>query len=276
MIGGLGDQAGNAGISDSIAHYEADHNPIQDLRQIILSRYRSSIRSLVMIVGYKPSDNMKSRSEESMKTAIIWGSTGGIGKALLKELKSQDWVVAGVARDMAGIPPEVDYAYQAQFEDPTSIEQAVYLASMEIESIDLWIYAAGDIQMAKVDEQSPEDLARIMDANLIGPVNVLHFSLPLLADDAHLIFIGAVSERLSLPGLSSYAASKAGLEAFAIALAKEQRKRRVTVVRPGAVETSFWDKVPLKLPSGAASPEKVALKILEAHQSGQKGQLDLV
>ena len=45
-------------------------------------------------------------------------------------------------------------------------------------------------------------------------------------ENAHIIFIGAVSERLKLPGLSAYAASKAGLEAFAEVLGKEERKKR--------------------------------------------------
>ena len=66
-----------------------------------------------------------------------------------------------------------------------------------------------------------------------------HFSMPLLAQNAHLVYLGAVSERLRLPGLSAYAAAKAGLEAYAEALKKEERKRRITVVRPGAVATPF-------------------------------------
>ncbi len=89
------------------------------------------------------------------------------------------------------------------------------------------------------------------------------------------MYVGAVSERLRLPGLSAYAAAKAGLEAFAEALGKEERKRRVTVVRPSAVDTRLWDNVPMRLPAHAASPEKVAGRILEAHESGFKGVLNL-
>ena len=60
-----------------------------------------------------------------------------------------------------------------------------------------------------------------MTANLSGAYLATHHSLPLLAEDAHLVFLGAVSERLRLPGLSAYAAAKAGLEAFGEALGKE-------------------------------------------------------
>ena len=79
-----------------------------------------------------------------------------------------------------------------------------------------------------------------------------------------------------LPGLSAYAAAKAGLEAFAESLSKEQRKKRITVVRPGAVATPLWEKVPLRMPVDVAPPGKIARKILEAYESGHKGQLDLV
>ena len=89
------------------------------------------------------------------------------------------------------------------------------------------------------------------------------------------MFLGAVSERMRLPGLSAYAAAKAGLEAFAEALRKEERKRRVIVVRPGAVNTEFWQKVPFKMPGSALSPEAVAEKVVEAVNAGHQGVLDL-
>jgi short-subunit dehydrogenase len=90
-----------------------------------------------------------------------------------------------------------------------------------------------------------------------------------------LVFLSAVSERIRLPGLSAYAAAKAGLEAFAEALRKEKRERRVIVVRPGAVNTRFWQKVPFKMPGRALSPEAVAAKVVEAVNTGHQGVLDL-
>ena len=99
---------------------------------------------------------------------------------------------------------------------------------------------------------------------------------PLLAEDAHLVYLGAVSERLKLPKFSAYVAAKAGLEAFVASLQKELRGKMITLVRPGAVATPFWDKLPLKLPKDAAPPEKVARRILAAYDEGHSGQLDLV
>jgi NAD(P)-dependent dehydrogenase (short-subunit alcohol dehydrogenase family) len=96
-----------------------------------------------------------------------------------------------------------------------------------------------------------------------------------LAEDAHLFYLGAISERLRLPGLSAYAAAKAGLEAFADTLRKEERRRRVTVVRPAAVATSLWDKVPMRLPAHALTPEELASRVLQAYREGHKGTLDV-
>ncbi|NIV33822.1 MAG: SDR family NAD(P)-dependent oxidoreductase, partial [Anaerolineae bacterium] len=80
-----------------------------------------------------------------------------------------------------------------------------------------------------------------------------------------MIFLGAISERLRLPRLSAYASAKAGLEAFVEVLGKEERKRRVTLVRPTAVDTPLWDKVPFNLPAKALRPEDAAQRILAAH-----------
>ena len=211
-----------------------------------------------------------------MKNALIWGAAGDIGQAIIDKLNANGWNIVAVSRDSSKLTSPTAHVFDASFDDPTSVEQTVFLISQEVDQIELWIYAAGDIISAKVSQLAPHDWQRIMAANLNGAYYSLHYSLPLLSQNAHIFFLGAVSERLSLPGLSAYAASKAGLEAFAAALGKEERKKRVTVVRPGAVATSFWDKVPLRLPADAASPEKVAQKILDAYELGHKGQLDLI
>jgi hypothetical protein len=58
-------------------------------------------------------------------------------------------------------------------------------------------------------------------------------------------------------------------------LDKEERKRRVTIVRPAAVDTPLWHKVPFKLPPGALSPDEAAERILNAYRDGHRGLLDL-
>lgn len=210
-----------------------------------------------------------------MKNALVWGASGTIGQAVLSKLNAEGWKTAGIVRDSLNTPRIADIMFETRFENPGDIEETAYLVSQEISDINFWCYAAGDISLEKVSEMAPIDWQRIITANLNGAFYAIHYCLPLLSEPAHIFFIGAMSERLRLPGLSAYAASKAGLEAFAEALGKEERKKRITVVRPGAVATPFWDKVPLRLPKDAASAEKVAERIYEAYLAEHKGQLDL-
>jgi len=209
------------------------------------------------------------------KVALIWGAAGGIGRALASKLKLDGWEVIAMSRHADDLAGAADYAFEADVADPFAVQRAVLAGGQEAGEAHLFIYAAGDIVAEPAARMTPATFRRILDANLIGAFNAVHHSLPLLAPDAPLVFIGAVSERMRLPGLSAYAAAKAGLEAFAETLRKEERKRRVIVVRPGAVNTGFWQKVPFKMPGNALSPEAVAAKVVEAISGGHGGALDL-
>ncbi len=210
-----------------------------------------------------------------MRTAMVWGGSGGIGSALVKHLVDADWTVLSVARDPGAVTYLTSEVVAADVADPKSVAQAAEQAKDLVEDVDLWIYAVGDIASVKVGEMSPDDWRRILTANLSGAYLAAHYSMPLLSENAHIVFLGAVSERLHLPGLAAYASAKAGLEAFADVLRKEQRGRRVTILRPKAVNTPLWEKVPFSMPHGALEPEELAARVLEAYQEGHKGVLDL-
>jgi 3-oxoacyl-[acyl-carrier protein] reductase len=210
-----------------------------------------------------------------MKSALIWGAAGGIGRAVVEQLAGDGWTVLTVTRHPLKNLPAGVHNLDADVSDPYEIQLAVNSASQLVDEVNLWLYAAGDITSAKVVDLSPEAWQCLLQANLTGAFLTTHYSLPLLAADAHLVYLGALSERLRLPGLSAYAAAKAGLEAFVETLAKEERRRRVTIVRPAAVDTPLWQKVPLRLPPTALTPETLAQRIIEAHHHGHKGALDL-
>jgi NAD(P)-dependent dehydrogenase (short-subunit alcohol dehydrogenase family) len=210
-----------------------------------------------------------------MSTAMVWGAAGGIGGAVVERLAGDGWMVVGVARDPRRVPAAARHVVEADVADAFSVQRAVLEAGQVAEPIDLWLYAIGDIASARTADMAPADWDRLLAANLTGAFLATHYSLPYLRDDAHLVYVGALSERLRVPGLGAYAAAKTGLEAFATALAKEQRGRRVTLVRPGAVDTPLWDKVPLRLPAGALAPAALAERILAAHGAGEQGLLDV-
>lgn len=211
-----------------------------------------------------------------MATAMVWGAAGGIGGAIADRLAKDGWSVVGVARDADAVSASVAQVIQADLADPFAVHQAALLAGQSADDeFELWVYAAGDILSVKAVDLDPEAWNRVLGANLSGAFLATHYSMPYLREDAHLVYLGAVSERLQLPGLAAYAASKSGLEALAAVVGKEERRKRITVVRPGAVDTSLWEKVPMKLPNGAMTAAEVADRIVAAHHEGARGTIDL-
>lgn len=148
------------------------------------------------------------------------GCRWGIGSAVIDRLAAEGWTTVAIGRDEAALPATASYNVKADMSNPSTVEQAVYSAALEVENVDLWVYAVGDIAVEKIADMSKETWARQMSANLTGAYLAAHNSLPLLAENAHLVFVGAISERLQLPGFAAYAAAKAGLEAFAAAFGK--------------------------------------------------------
>ncbi len=209
------------------------------------------------------------------KTAMIWGAHGGIGQELVRQLVAQAWQVIAISRHAEKIEQLTPLSFAGDVSNAYEVQNAVTAASHEVTEVNLWVYAAGDITAVPIKNMALDQWQRILNNNLTGAFLTTRYSLPLLAPDAHLFYLGAISERLHLPGLAAYAAAKAGLEAFTDTLRKEERRRKVTIIRPGAVATPLWDKVPMNLPKNAASPAKVAAKIIEAYQQEEKGQLDL-
>jgi 3-oxoacyl-[acyl-carrier protein] reductase len=208
-------------------------------------------------------------------TAMVWGAGGGIGRATVETLVEAGWTVVAAVRqagDLASVTPHI---IEADVTAPYAVEVAVNHAAQMVDAVDFWVYSVGDIVTAKVADLAPASWQRIIDANLTGAFLATHYSLPLLTDNAHLLYIGAVTERLRLPGFAPYVAAKSGLEAYAEALRKEERNRRVTVLRPGAVATPFWDKLPMRLPANAMTPHRVAERVLTLYNDGTTGTVDL-
>ena len=210
-----------------------------------------------------------------MPTAMIWGASGEIGRAIVERARADGWKILGISRREEDSSEPDEITLEADFANQSEVDRAVLAASQEVDQVDLILYAAGDIVSTKVEDQPENEWQRILESNLGGAVRAVHSSLPLLAGDGSIVVIGAKSERLRLPGLGAYAASKAGLEAWMEVLRKEQRKRQVLLVRPTAVKTSFWDKVPFDPPANAWPAEEIAGKIWQAMKDENSGVMDL-
>lgn len=207
-----------------------------------------------------------------MAYVLIWGASGGIGRALTESFVTQGHTVVAGARHPQGLETIPPYVVTGDIASGDGLAAA--MQRVRVPSVDVFVYTIGDIVSMKITEMPPEAWQRIIHANLTGVYLTVQAVIPHLTPQAHLFFLGAQHERLRLPGLGAYAAAKAGLEALAEVIRKETR-RRLAVVRPQAVRTPLWDKVPFRIPAHALSPEQVAQAILQAWKEGREGILDL-
>lgn len=213
---------------------------------------------------------------------LLIGADSTIGQSIAKAFLEDEWEVWAVGRHPERFAPGVQWSYAVpDVADPTAMSQAfeslrAHLQAQGDRQVDAMVYAVGDITAQKVAEMTPETWHRILNANLTGAFIATRTFAPLFSPEPHLFYIGALSEKLVLPGLSAYATAKAGLETFTAVLTKENPRWKITTVRPGAVATRFWERVPFRMPAQALQPEEVALRILEAYYQEQKGNLELI
>jgi len=210
-----------------------------------------------------------------MADALIWGASGGMGRALVEKLTGDGWRVFAAAREPERIPNGAYRRYRFEAVDrPALTEMALDLAH-ETPGLDLWVYAVGELRADLLRKMPDDGWAAVFDSNLSGAFMAINQTVHLLNEGGQAAFIGAYVDHLILPKMGAYAAAKAGLEALVQVLQKEQRKVNFTLVKPGAVDTPFWNTAPFKIPADAKSPETVAEAIVEQYRQGARGVLAL-
>lgn len=206
-----------------------------------------------------------------MPEALIWGASGGMGQALVSYLKAQGWLVFAAARDERRIPAIADHTYRFKASAPHTIASIAPMIAPLSEGLDLMVYAVGTLRAAVLDDFTEEAWNAVFDSNFHGAQRATQASLPLMKKGAHLVFIGAYVDHLILPKMGAYAAAKAALEPWVSVLRKEQRNVKITLLRPGPVDTPFWANAPFRVPKDARSPEVVAEAIYQRWQSDSSG-----
>lgn len=210
-----------------------------------------------------------------MPNALIWGASGGMGQALVKHLKAEGWQVFAAARKTENIPDEADSTYEFDANQDDSFQQVAFLIAQEGVKVDLAIYTAGSLAYEKLDAMDYGAWQSTMNSNLNGAFLATHHTLPLMPKGSHTVVIGVYTDHIRLPKMGAYAVAKAGLEELMHLLAKENRRHNFTLVRPGAVDTNFWEQVSFSKPDNIKSPETVAQAIVDFVRADNSGVLEL-
>ena len=210
-----------------------------------------------------------------MPDAVIWGAAGGMGQALINHLNNAGWRVFAASRDKEAIPDGVYESYRFNAADYSSIRDVAIDLAHQTSGLDLWVYAAGELQADFLSKMSPNAWSAVLDSNLNGAFLTISQTVHLIKDGGQAAFIGAYVDHLILPKMGAYAVAKAGLEPMVSVLQKENRKINFTLVKPGAVATDFWNNAPFKMPAGAKSPDIVAQAIITQYENERRGTLAL-
>ena len=184
-----------------------------------------------------------------MRTALVTGGSGGIGKACARKLCELGYDVVLSARredPLRAAADELGARYiAADASDASGFAQAI----SSLTTIDLLVHAAGTLGGTYARKQTFEQWQAIISANLDSCFVVTAAVLPRMRAGSRLVFISSSAAHEPMMARTAYSASKAGMNAFARALALEVDRDGIAVhiVTPGPVETEMLQDVPFEM-----------------------------
>jgi 3-oxoacyl-[acyl-carrier protein] reductase len=185
----------------------------------------------------------------SGRSALVTGSTRGIGRAIAESFTEAGARVAVVGRDLgraseaaAAIGGEAR-GFAADVSDAASVLALVETVEKELGQIDILVNNAGLTRDNILFRIKDEDWDAVLDANLRGAfVAIRAVARGMIKRRwGRIINIASVVGITGNKGQANYAASKAGLIGLTKSVAKELGSRNVLVnaVAPGFIETDM-------------------------------------
>src|ERR1700674_2417603 len=186
------------------------------------------------------------------KIALVTGGSRGIGAAIAKRLAADGANVAITytkgADAAASVVKEIEragrkaIAIQADAADADAVKAAVEKTFATFGRMDVLVNNAGTAIPKPFEETTLEEIDRVIDINIRGVFVTTQAALRHMNDGGRIINIGsAVGERVQVPGLVPYSATKGAVKIFTQALSREVGSRGITVnnVQPGPIDTDL-------------------------------------
>lgn len=225
------------------------------------------------------------------KFAVITGSSGGIGSALVDAFLSDNYSVVGIDTTNSGrnsvgfveINADLfEYTKNENYREKTINQIKNYLPK-QLDDFVLINNAALQI-LNPVSKLNWSDWDKTITVNTIAPFFLVQgFISQLIEVQGHIVNISSIHSKLTKPNFSFYAASKAALDSLTRSLALELSPKGISVnaVSPAAIDTKMlqdgFRKAPDKLkeleryhPSGSIGTTK-QLATLVKSITEQKG-----
>lgn len=207
---------------------------------------------------------MKNLKDNDYRYALVTGSSGAIGTAMVDVFRNTGYVVCGLDR-VPSMHCQLDYFIQV---DLYSLVNDLQIRRSVLKELKDWLGSknldvlVNNAAYQYVSQNHPmpvEEFTRSYSINVIAPyLLITELADVMTAGSASVVNIGSVHSRLSKPGFVNYATTKAALAALTRGLALDYGDRlRINCIEPAAVET------PMLLDGFKTCPEKKAA--LEEH-----------
>lgn len=184
------------------------------------------------------------------KRILLTGGTTGIGRSTLVALAGEGTRLLTFGRNRAPLDEAVAEAggdVAALVADVATREgvAAVFGAVDErLGGIDILVTCAA-LGAEPIHDMADDAWRYVIETNLVGTLACAREAILRMegAGGGHLLFVGSISAEIKAEGESVYAATKAGLQAFAETLRKEVAGKniRVSVIQPGSVDTDMQE-----------------------------------
>jgi 3-oxoacyl-[acyl-carrier protein] reductase len=218
------------------------------------------------------------------KIALVTGGSRGIGAAIALKLAQDgaDVVIsytssagraAAVVKEMQGLGVRAA-AFKADQADTAQVTSLVMQAVDQFGKLDILVNNAGVLLAGAVSDPAVDQAAvrRAFDINVHGTATAVRIAVPLMNDGGRIINIGSgLGERSTWAGTSDYSATKAAVNLYSRAWARDLAARAITVnvVQPGPIETEmnpdsgdFADMERALVPLGRfGTPEEIAVVV---------------
>jgi 3-oxoacyl-[acyl-carrier protein] reductase len=171
-----------------------------------------------------------------MRTAIVTGSSSGIGAAIATRLLADGWRVTGLDRAPSKITNPaftsiaIDLGLRAARQDEID----------KIEAVDALVHAAGIMRGGRLGELDHDAGDLLWRIHVDAAIRLADHFAPRLSNGGRIVLIGSRAAK-GVAAKSQYGAAKAALTALARSWALELIGRGITVnvVAPAATETAM-------------------------------------
>lgn len=171
---------------------------------------------------------------------VVTGASKGLGRAICERLLTRNFEVLGLARNTEGM----EFASMScDVSSPDDIKAVARKLKADGAIVEGLINAAGIASMNLAITTPSAAACRIINTNLLGTIFCCQQFGPLMMRNkaGSIINFSTIAVALGLKGESIYAASKAGVEGFTRAFAREMADFNINVncIAPGPINTNL-------------------------------------